>query len=189
MRNKLFALMAALLFMVAVSFAANTDRYYQGTVTPVDIGYTQVGYQWSVTIGADSSDQLHSDAMFIGDCNSADGMVVAIVSAVSDVNVFYHYSIDGVTWFTTVTVSGLDATSSTAKQDTIGYQAGANDIAFSAANWLIVEIDGGSTACNSAEVVTITFAFTKDLSYAKPNGERIVVQSVKTAKPSAWTNP
>lgn len=169
-----------LLVFTLIAFAANTDRYYQGSVTKAETE-TEVIYTWTVTIGADSSDQLHSQPLEISDCNNA-GFIRAVVNAVSDVNVYYHFGL-GKTWFTTVTATNLDATSSTAKYDPLTTTA-----SFRCAQYVVFEIDGGSTAANAGEVVTLTAVFVKDEYYLK-NGQAVDVGKIVTNRPSGWTNP
>lgn len=185
--KKLNFIFIVLLLFAVVSFGANTDRFYQGTVTENTVGFTQPGYTWVVTLVQDSTDQLHSPAIFIGDMNSTDGYVTAITSAASDINVIYHCSADGVTWYTAVTPADFDALSNSTVQDTIGIEEGTDDIAFHIANWLIIEVDGGSSAANLGETVTLTLAFNIDFTLTgqyKPD-----VTEVRTKRSTGWTNP
>ena len=161
-------------------FAADTDRYYQGTVTKTETA-TTVEYKWVVTIGADSSDQLHSPPLRIVDSNNA-GFIRAVVSAASDVNVYYHYGY-GNNWIATVTATNLDATSSTAKYDPL-----TTAYSFRCAEWVVLEIDGGGITCNAGEVVTIIATYVKDELFLQ-NGQPDNVGMVKNSNDSDWVNP
>jgi hypothetical protein len=182
--------LVALFLIVALAYSANTDRFYQGTVTdPVYETYTQVTYRWVYTVPTVATDQMHSPAIFIGDMNDNDGMVAALVNAASDVNFIYHFSGDGTTWFTAVTPADLDATSSTTVVDTIGTEAGATDNAFRNANWLIIEADYGSAACEATEIVEIQISLRKDKYFIDSSGRMVTCAEVRTKRSLGWTNP
>ncbi len=165
-----------LIFAVSL-FAANTDRYYQGAVVKTESA-TEVIYTWTVTIGADSSDQLHSPPLKIADCNNA-GTIRAVVNAASDVNVFYHYG-SGYDWYAVVTATNLDATSTTAKYDPL-----TTALAFRCANYLVIETDSGSNATATGEIITITAVFDKDFEDANFTDVGFVVPNNE----SGWVNP
>lgn len=188
MKSNILAIFIVLFLLVGSLFAANTDRYYQGTVA-IGETYSSLVYTWTVTLVQDSTDQLHSPAMLIADANDNYGLATCIVSAASDVNVIWHYSSDGVTWYTAVTPAGLDASTNSAKQDTIGYQSGAADYSFAVGRWLIVEIDGGSNAANLGEIVTVQVALRKDKYSIDGNGDMKKLGLVYSSKPARFTNP
>jgi len=176
---KKFLILMMLLSVFA--FSANTDNYNRGAIVDLSRvstlsaydnanGYylkgDQVQYTFKATCTDDSSDQQHSKPFFIGDCNAVDGYVSGVTSAAANVNVFYHFSYDNCNTWTTVTPANLDALSSSAVVDTVGVEAGANDITgFHTGTWMVVEIEGGGTTWNEDETVILNFSFTKDGTY------------------------
>ena len=139
-----------------LSTYSNVSGYYETE--------TSVTYLFKAT-WVDSSDHYHSKPFFIGDCNNADAYVRAIVSAASDVNPIYHFSYDNRNTWTVVTPATLDALSSTAVGDTLGMEAGTNDLTgFHTGVWMVVELADGSTALNDGEVCTWVATFTKDIA-------------------------
>lgn len=146
-------------------------------------GFSFVHYTFQFTF-ADSSSAYHSKPLYIGDCNDVDGYVDAVQSATGDANVIYHFSKDRSTW-TTSTPAGFDATSSTAKFDTIGVEAGANVIAFHNSKWLVVEVVGGGTNNHDGNVFTMNLMFTKDAKLSN-NGQYIEMGGIANG---STTNP
>jgi hypothetical protein len=176
MKKFIFSLILVAL-IVTLSFA-NVDRYNQGTVIDLRaknvsdydncIGIFETEDQVVIVIKvtwADSSDQLHSKPIYIGDCNYADGYTNTITSAASDVNPIYHFSYDNKSTWAITTPATLDAVSSTAVGDTIGIEAGVNDGKYHTSNWLVVEFADGSTALNDDEYIIMVIALTKDQVY------------------------
>lgn len=169
-----------LLLMAIPLFAANTDRFYQGTVTVTETA-SKVVYKWVVTI-VDSSDQYHSPPLFIGDCNYS-MKASAIVSAASDINVYYNFG-TGKIWWARVTASNLDTVSSSYKYDTQTVSL----YSMSRANYVVLEIDGGGTAANTGEVVTIEASFLKNYFYTQGDDFRRIGRVVRQ-NVSGWVNP
>lgn len=164
------------------------DDEFNNPVT-IDESFSQVVVTYTFTF-VDSSDKYHSVPIFIGDCNDVNAYVSAIQSASGDANVIYHFSsVDDVNeetaiWHST-TPAGLDAFSSTAVFDTLGHEAGSDDIKFHSARWLIVEILGGGTGNADDNVVTFIVSLTKD-KYFIENGQPVRVSRAAT---HAYTNP
>ena len=199
MNKFLFILMAVMLSFGL--YAANTDNYNRGTVVDLNrvntlsayanaVGYyekgDQVQYTVKFTVTDDSSDQQHSKPFFIGDCNAVDGYVSGITSAASNINVYYHFSYDNCNTWTTVTPANFDALSSTAVVDTVGVEAGTNDLTgFHTGTWLVVEVEGGGTEANEDETVIFNFSFTKDGTYL--TGDAFV--PVQRVRNTSNTNP
>ena len=147
----------------ALSGYDNASAYYETAST--------VTYIFKAT-WADSSDHYHSKPFFIGDCNDADAYVSAIVSAASDVNPIYHFSYDNCNTWVAITPADLDALSSTAVVDTMGHEAGVNEISgFHRGMWLVVELADGSTALEDDEICIWTASFKKDADNLLPNGD------------------
>lgn len=201
---KKFLVLFFILAFASLIYAANTDVYNVGTKINLNTepqttltnaanacaSYetaTSITYIFKSTVTTDSSNQRHSLPFFIADCNDVDAYCRAIVSAASDVNVYYHFSYDDrKTWYQ-VTPATLDATSNTAKGDTLGIEAGVNDAAgLHTGLWLIVEIDGGGTTCNLGEVVTWTAEFTKDAYFTNQAGAWTPLAKIAN---SSNTNP
>jgi len=164
-----FLIILFVLMLINLPLMAYNDNHYNsGTVTKSESA-TQVTYKWTLTVPAlgDSIGSWHSPALFIADCNSADGVVYAVGTAGSgteDHNIIYHFSLDNArdTWATT-TPHTLDQLGGTAVLDTIGYEQGANDMKFSLTRWLVVEYDG-QAGNESNRAFTFVIAMTKDLT-------------------------
>lgn len=186
-KMKIKFLVVALLLSFAIAFSANTDRFYQGTVT-VEETYNLVVYTWVYTIPADSTDQMHSPAMFIGDCNGAYGYAGSEVSAASDVNLFWHFG-QGDIWYSRVTPAGLDASTNSAKYDTIGVTTGTDDLSFNMARYLIIEADGGGSTADPGEIVTVSLSFVKVNNFMDSVGRMVEIGRVIKSKPYNWVNP
>ncbi len=191
-----------MVLLVSTLFAANTDNYNRGTVVDLRsvatlssyanaVAYYETADQVQITvkftITNDSSDQQHSKPFYIGDCNAVDGYVSGITSAASDVNVIYHFSYDNCNTWTTVTPATFDALSNSAVVDTVGIQATVNSITgFHTGTWMVVEIEGGSTAAEEGETVKLGFSFTKDGTYeagSKPYIGRARVRNTSNTNP------
>lgn len=199
--KKLFFVLMAMVVLSYNPYAANTDNYNRGTIVDLSrvstlssyanaVGFyvkaDQVQYTVKFTVTDDSSDQQHSKPFFIGDCNAVDGYVSGVTSAASDINVFYHFSYDNCNTWTTVTPTNFDALSSSAVVDTVGVEAGVNDITgFHTGTWMVVEVEGGSTAAEEDETVILNFSFTKDGTYLTGDAY-IPVQRVRN---TSNTNP
>jgi len=121
----------------------------------------------------DSTGSDHSNALFIGGFNDADGYINATSRTASDKNIILHFSNDLRNW-TSRTMTGLDATSSTMKIDTLG-DAGCPE--WHSYNWVIVE-DDGQAAATSDDVldVAISGVADKDNSRTVESGDN-------------WSNP
>jgi len=170
------------LFIMVMAIVANAGNIFNQTVT-YDEGYSYVHYSFVFTF-VDSSDAYHSKPVFIADCNGTDGYASAWQSTTGDANIIYHFSSDLTKWFTT-TPAGFDATSSTAKFDTIGVEAGTNDVKFHGSMWLVVEVVGGGTNNQDDNV------FHYDLYLNKDTDESYNGNPVRTARVAAKsvTNP
>ena len=122
---------------------------------------TTVTYVWRTTF-IDSSNNRHSPAFFIGGVNIVDGYIRCVSSAVGDVNVLLHYSADdAATWGAITTKATLDAVSATALFDTVGIEAGADEIEFHSSRWMVVELASGSSTNQDGNVYTTTLKFLK----------------------------
>ena len=174
------------------------DIYNQGTIIDLnqnDIadydnvsGYMDQGdyvtYVFKTT-WIDSSNARHSKPFYIGEVNAVDAYCRAIMSAASDCNVIYHFSYDNRNTWTAVTPATFDALSNSAVGDTIGIEAGTNDlVGFHTGIWLVVEAVAGSTALNDGEVFTWVATFTKDGTFV--NG---AVRRVAQVANGSNTNP
>ena len=184
---KRFSFLLIILFLVASVFAANTDRFYQGTVT-IEESFTSVTYKWVYTVPAEATDQMHSPAIFIGDMNDADGMVTTLVDAASDINIVYYFG-TGPSWYTAVTPADLDAISNSTVTDTIGIEVGTTSYAFDMGTWLIIQADGGSAACTAGETVIIVITLRKDKYFIDSSGRMVDCGKVRTRRSYGWTNP
>jgi len=181
-----------LIVMFALPTWANTDLYNQGTIinlreteTLTAHGIATAYYETSEQVEivfkvtwADSSDQYHSRPFYIGDVNVSDAYCRAIVSAASDVNIFYHFSYDNCNTWVTITPANFDTLSNTSVADTIGIEVGVNDqIGFHSSVWMIVEFADGGTALNDDEVCTWKATFSKDgvsmAGYSEPYVQRV----------------
>jgi len=185
--SKLSVLVILLVGLMAIQSFGATDLF-NNDVT-IDETFSTVVVKYTFTF-ADSSDKYHSKPIFIADCNDADAYVSAVQSATGDANVIYHFSqTDNIqsetgVW-TTSTPADLDATSSTAKFDTLGIEEGANVIEFHSARWLVIEVLGGSTTNADGNVFTMYLVFTKD-HYFINNGQPVDVAGKAT---HSYTNP
>lgn len=200
MLNKILLVLVIVFLVVGQAFSA--DIYNRGTVRDLRsttissyanlCGYYEHGDQVSYvykTTWVDSSNARHSKAFYIGDINAADGYVQAVMSAASDCNVIYHFSYDNRNTWTAVTPADFDALSNTAVGDTIGMEAGTNDlVGFHTGVWLIIEAVAGSTALNDAEVFTWTATFTRDGTFGEGADVPRIVGSARIANTSN-TNP
>lgn len=134
----------------------------------------------------DSSNHLHSKPFFIGGCNDNDAYVRAVVNAASDVNVVYHYSYDNRQTWVSETPADLDATSNTAKGDTIGIvDLVDSPETFHSGVWMIVEFQDGSTNLNDDEYCTWVASFRKDVSPLDPHRWLRIAQVAN----GSYTNP
>jgi len=195
--NKILIFVLMLLVFAIPAFA-NVDVYNVGTV--IDLkrqtlsSYAnacavyetadQVTYVFKAT-WVDSSDQLHSKPFYIGDLNANDAYVTVITNAASDVNPIYHFSYDNCNTWVTTTPAGLDATSNTAKLDTIGIEVGVDDAKFHVGVWLVIEFADGSTALNDAEYCTMVISFKKDGTYMTG----AVQPTIQRVRNTSVTNP
>lgn len=177
-----------LIVLLLVSFTAVNslagDKFFSGTITHKE-SFSQVWYKVVFPANADSTGSQHSNPLFIADCNDADGYCDAITNAAADINIIYHFSKDCNSWYTT-TPAGFDATSSTLKTDSIGVEAGTNDINFHNARWLVVECDR-QDGTNQTDYLTYNITMTKDLDLQQ-NGQPIWVGGYKKTR-SGYTNP
>ena len=182
--------------LISILYAASTDVRYASTkvdmflfpskVAALDnaTGYhetaTTITYLFKAT-WADSTDQYHSRAMLIADCNDVDAYTTAIVSAASDVNIVYHFSYDNRNTWTSTTPAGYDALSNTAVTDTIGIEEAIDDAdGFHMGIWLVVEMADGSTALNDDEVCTWIGTFQKDNVNTLSNGNFKAIAGLAT---------
>jgi hypothetical protein len=118
------------------------------------------------TAGTDSTGSQHSLPIYIGDCNDADAYITSKVATASDVNVFYHVSNDLTNWIT-VTLGDLDATSSTAKRDTLGGEDSNADY-FHIFPYLIIEHDF-QAAATSDDIITTKIWLKTDQAGKEPD--------------------
>jgi len=148
--------------------------------------YAHITYVWEFTF-VDSSDAYHTKPLYIGNANVSDGYMYAIQSATGDANVILHFSADDRNTWQTTTPADLDAVSSTAKTDTIGYNEAADDIVFHTARWLVVEAVGGGTSNADDNVFTFVLKLKKETPTAtKGNGDWVRMARVAT---KSNTNP
>jgi hypothetical protein len=165
--NKILSLVLTLVLVVGV-FGA--DKYNCGTVTKTE-SRTQVSYKWVfdfTTYTTDSTDNLHSKALFIPDCNDADGLIYLVsANANTDVDFFLHYSNDNSTWKIGTTDADLnDAAGTTVTVDTVGQAENANALKFHQGTQLVIEADGQNTNdLENGYDITVIVTFTKDGNY------------------------
>jgi len=193
MKRNLFVLLAVMLmFSFASADVFNVGKIYKTWAgdripTLADIpdtnyvavfeDYTTVVYKFVVYFDGSDTENYHTPPLYIGDCNAVDGYTYGIMDAAGDVNIIYHFSADDRNNWETTTPAGHDAQSNTAKTDTIGIEAGTNDIKFHNARWLVIEADG--QASNDGDVLTFIVKLTKDLSILNDaNGSPFYVSDI-----------
>ena len=173
----------------------NNGRVYNGNIngTPASgdfiayfEDYSHITYVYEFTF-VDSSDAYHCKPIYIGNANASDGYIYAIQSATGDANILLHYSADDRNTWETITPADLDAVSSTAKTDTLGYNEAANDLVFHSARWLVVECIGGGTSNADDNVMTVVVRLNKETPTAtKGNGDWVRMSRVAN---QSNTNP
>lgn len=164
---KTFLLVAVLALALNVQAA---DFYNKGTVTMIE-SETQVTYKWVFEFDdftTDSTDNIHSPALFIADCNDVDGVWFSKgENAAIDVDFFLHYSADNSNWVVGTTDADInDAAGTTASQDTVGQAENANALYFHQGHLLVIEADGQNTNdLENGYDITVIVSFTKDGTY------------------------
>lgn len=126
-------------------------------------------YIWRFTY-IDSTDAVHSPPLFMGGANIQNGRITAKQSATGDANIIMHYAADDRNTWEIITPASLDATSSTLKSDTLGHNAGSDDLIFHAARWMIVESVGGSSTNQDGNIMTIVISLPKLYPTLNANG-------------------
>lgn len=122
-----------------------------------DVGYGYIRYGGVVrwTDVGDSSYNIHTKPILIGNGNTNDGFITTNVvlnyGAASDFIVRYHFSNDLETWVT-VSDTDVDQDADQVDADTLGIVQGVNDLYFHSYKWMIVEFDG-QTANIESQVV------------------------------------
>ena len=198
--NKLIVLLIVL-GLATIGFGASADLFNVGTVVNGNIygepasgdyiayyeDYAHITYVFQFTF-VDSSDNYHSKPIYIGNANSVDGYVHAIQSTTGDANIYFHYSNDDRTLWEAGNVDHtLDAVSGTAKNDTLGYTEGADDLEFHSARWMVIECASGSSTNADDNVMTVTIKLNKNVPCpVKPNGDFVRLAKVAS---SSNTNP
>jgi len=128
-----------------------------------DVGFLYLNYGGSFNWSdfGDSSLNIHTKPMLIGNANALDGFIsVAVVSgyaAGTDFQVIPHYSNDLLTWTAQAAADG-DLDLDHAGQyitDTLGTYNGANDVKFHGYKWMSLEFDG-QTANVESQIVQWT---------------------------------
>ena len=170
MMKKIFLFILLLSLPLLAQDVYNVGTVYNGNSTAVPSSgnivaywedFTTVVYKFRFTYTSDT-DNYHSKPLYIGDCNAVDGYVYGKADAAGNTDAFFHFSADDRNTWETTTPADLNALSNTAVVDTIGIEAGTNDISFHAARWLVIEADG--QASNDGDVLTIIVKLTKDKS-------------------------
>ena len=197
MKKLLFSI---LLLFLLVSMGSPADVYnigkiYRGNTQKVpttgDIvaiyeDYSHVVYVLRYT-WIDSSDNAHWKPLNIGNCNVSDGSISAIQSATGDANILFHFSADDRnSWRVNTTQPDLDAVSSTAKYDTLGYNEASDDLIFHNNRWLVVEAASGSSTNQDDNIITIVLKFKKETPTAVYNGNYVRMAGYSN---SSGTNP
>lgn len=197
MKKILFSLV--ILFLL-IGMTSAADRFNIGTVyngnsqkvpTTGNIvayyeDFSHITYVWRAT-WIDSSVNLHSKPMYIGNCNVSDGYMYVKQSATGDANLFYHYAADNRNTYQVGTTDGdLDACSNTAKVDTIGKSENADEILFHAARWIVIEAAPGGTSNQDDNIITVVLKFKKETPTATYNGNFVRMARVSNF---STTNP
>ena len=177
-----FGLAVILLVILSGLFLISGDTYNVAPTTTNE-SYSELLFVFYPSMAADSTGSFHSQPLFIGDLNDNDARIVALGNATTDLNVIFHYSLDRTTW-QSVTATGLDACSNTAKYDTLG---NGEQIVFHSYQWLIVENDGQAGA-NTTDKVKVSIQFRKDGTYIDQYGKWPKNQ-VWRVEPTSVTNP
>lgn len=164
MRKLLISLFLVLLLPLLV-FGA--DAYNQGTLTVQYETDDAVCLKWVVSTGTDSTGSKHSPAINIGGANYQNGRIRAVAESTSDVNILVHNLIDNnpATSLSVTTYEGLDAVSSTAKVDTLGWLDGAEVIDYRIAPYISVEVDGQTGTAADVDI-TLYIVLRKNTSAA-----------------------
>ena len=184
--KKLIVLSFLILGLASIVSGASADIFNVGKVVNGDISgepasgdyiayyedYGHITYVFQFTF-VDSSDNYHSKPIYIGNANASDGYVSAVQSTTGDANVYFHYSADDRTkWVTGNVDHTLDAVSSSAKNDTLGYTEGVDDLVFHSARWMVIECASGSSTNQDDNVMTVTIKLNKSTpTSTKPNGD------------------
>lgn len=155
------------LLMVTTAFAVETT--YNQTVAPSSPWGASV-YSGTVTFtNHGSGDIYYTQSMLIGTVNKAKyGWFYVICSEVGteDVNVFFEYSFDNVTWVAGSTDSNLDAVGTTAVTDTVGVVLGTACQKYQSYCYMRIKYVTGQAI--DATVVTWKLGFSKpDALYMK----------------------
>lgn len=157
MKKILTVLFCAVILSYAGLYAADDTATYNTTTKvlhesmPGGIAVVYSGTTTTTSVaGTDSVGDMHTKAMWIGDCkyanayftmscyNSARGTV--------DYNVYVYYSDDLKTWTLGTAASGKikDQLTTTAVTDTLNIQVGARDLNFDAYQWMAFKFDAQS---------------------------------------------
>jgi hypothetical protein len=167
--NKLLTSLFVALLIVTSAFSA--DVYNAGTVTKQESA-TQVTYTWVVTfndVTTDSTDNVHSPAIFIADCNDVDGVWFSkSANSAVDADGFLHFSSDNSNWVIGTTDADLNDAfnTTTGETDTVGIAEGANQLFFHQSHQMVIELDGQNTNDLENEYeITVIVSFTKDGEY------------------------
>lgn len=176
-----------LAIIVLSFFAFGADVFNQSVTITETYASVQVEFQFT---WVDSSNAYHTQPIFIADCNDQDAFVAVKSDSAGDANVIYHYTMaddirdDTAIWFTT-TAADLDSISNSVVLDTIGIEAGSNDIYFHSARWLVVEVVGGGTTNKDNGVFNYWLQMTKDENW-NYNAQPVTVGRVA---PYSYTAP
>lgn len=150
------------LFNLGTVYRGNsTDVPSTGNVVAYWEDYSHVTYLFRYT-WVDSSDNLHSKPLYIGNCNVSDGTISAIQSTTGDANIILHYSGDNRNTWQAITPLDLDQVSGTVKNDTLGYNEKSDDLAFHNARWLVIEAASGTNANQDGNILTVIVKLKKE---------------------------
>lgn len=150
--KNIFFVILAILIMAFNSFAADTTDTAVNWVE----GDTWILYYGPATFGAaGGTDNAYTQAFFIGDCNKEYGGISCYatnVAGTEDVNGIIEYSLEkdgaNASFGGAETYADLDAIATTVVQDTLGINAGEDDM-FKHALWARIKFDGQTGNPNS----------------------------------------
>jgi len=143
MKKFLFMILA---FFVMASMVSAADSTNASSISILE-GDTWLIYYGTITTGTDSTANHNSQAMFIGSSNAEYGGIQVYftnIPGTEDANGILKYSNDPAVKlanFSSTTYAGLDQISTTAKFDTLGVNAGVNDM-FKYSAWMVLQLDG-----------------------------------------------
>lgn len=141
------------LLTVLLTIGFTADYYNLGTVTQYDNDIYSVSYVITIDSSAiqnyDSTDNFHTQALYIGDANYVDGRVCVELDDSTEFDVIFHYSNDLTNWVAQTLDTDFDSLKCTTSPrtyvgiyDTIGINQGTNVYEFHNSNWLVIELDG-----------------------------------------------